>query len=82
MGYPRRPDWRDHGVDGQYDASHAERQAAVANRNEPIEVDRAMCDECIDWFQALAKHRGVPQQVTDPSGVNRFDENGNWTQDR
>ncbi|WP_439145692.1 hypothetical protein [Streptomyces canus] len=81
MGAARTPSgFRDHGVDGQYFASHAERQAAVARPNEPIEVDRDMCDDCVDWFKALAKHRGVPQEVRDPSGVNHFDVNGNWTQ--
>jgi hypothetical protein len=75
---PRRPDWRDHGVDGQYDASHVERQAAVARPNKPIDVDRDMCDECIDWFKALAQHRGVPRQVTDPTGVNIFGVDGTW----
>jgi hypothetical protein len=39
-----------------------------------------MCDDCVDWFKALAKHRGVPQEVTDPTGINHFDVNGNWTQ--
>lgn len=81
IGAARTPaGFRDHGVDSQYFASRAERQAAVARPNEPIEVDRDMCDDCIDWFRALAKHRGVPQEVTDPSGLNRFDTDGNWTQ--
>ncbi|WP_282205905.1 LamG-like jellyroll fold domain-containing protein [Kitasatospora fiedleri] len=81
MGAERTPaGFRDHGVDGQYFASHAERQAAVGRPNEPIEVDRDMCDDCIDWFKKLAQHRGVPQKVTDPSGINHFDVNGNWTQ--
>jgi large repetitive protein len=82
MGHPRRPDWRDHGVDGQYDASHTERQAAVAKPNEPVDIDRPMCDHCIDWYSDLAKHRGVPQEVREPGGLtNKFDVNGRWTQE-
>ncbi len=81
IGHPRRPDWRDHGVDGQYDASHAERQAAVAHPGKPIEVDRAMCDDCIDWFKAFAKNKGIRQVVTDPTGTNIFEPDGSWRQE-
>ncbi|MFJ6166014.1 LamG-like jellyroll fold domain-containing protein [Micromonospora orduensis] len=79
MGGPVTPGrFMDHGVDGQYYASHAERQAAIADPNQPIGVDRPMCDDCIDWFKSLAKHRGVEQRVTDPTGVNIFRPDGTW----
>jgi hypothetical protein len=71
--------FRDHGVDGQYHASHAERQAALAEPGTPIGVDRPMCDDCIDWFKQYAEHHKIEQRVTDPTGVNVFHPDGRWT---
>lgn len=61
--------------------SHAERQAALARPNEPVEVDRDMCDDCIEWFKHEAVHQGQVQRVTDPSGVNVFHPDGTWSQE-
>ena len=63
-------------VEGGYESSHAERQAAVNYPDEPIGVSRDMCAGCQRWFQARAMSRGVPQFVADPSGGRVFMPDG------
>ncbi|WP_232023061.1 hypothetical protein [Actinomyces viscosus] len=76
MGFPRRQDFRDHGIDGQYDASHAERQEAVAADEPYIGVTRDVCENCEDWYRAFAKHRQQDWYVTDPTGTWFFRSDG------
>ena len=63
-------------VEGGYESSHAERQAAINCPDEPIGVSRDMCAGCQRWFQARAMSRGVPQFVADPSGGRVFMPDG------
>jgi RHS repeat-associated protein len=63
---------RDQGVPGRFYASHAEKQLSVVAPNRPMAVSRAMCPDCIRYFQTLAQYRGVTQVVADPTGVRVF----------
>jgi hypothetical protein len=77
MGYPSRPaGFLDRGLPGRYNASHAEKQMAVLRPNEAISVSRPMCDECIAWFQKLARYREQAQVVADPKWVRIFRPDG------
>ncbi|MFF5294092.1 eCIS core domain-containing protein [Paractinoplanes globisporus] len=72
-GHERDPHFRDpKNVEGGYEDSHAERQAAVASPDRPIGVSSDMCPLCQGWFQRRAVSRGVTQFVADPRGVHIF----------
>ncbi|WRZ01205.1 hypothetical protein OG889_44970 [Streptomyces sp. NBC_00481] len=72
-GHERDPHFRDpKQVEGGYEDSHAERQAAVASPNRPIGVSQDMCELCQGWFQRRAIGHGRPQIVADPRGVHVF----------
>ncbi|CCK24477.1 hypothetical protein BN159_0098 [Streptomyces davaonensis JCM 4913] len=72
-GHERDPHFRDpKQVEGGYEDSHAERQAAVASPNRPIGVSRDMCELCQGWFQRRAIGHGHAQIVADPRGVHVF----------
>ncbi|MFG2896040.1 ricin-type beta-trefoil lectin domain protein [Streptomyces zaomyceticus] len=63
---------------GAYFLSHAEKQASTLNPSVPISVSRAMCDDCIPWFQERASQLGVPLYVSDPNVIHVFSPNGRW----
>jgi type II secretory pathway component PulJ len=56
----------DEGIPGQEKASHAEKLAVVENSGQPLAVDRAMCPDCVKFFQSLAKARGSFLVVQEP----------------
>ena len=64
---------------GRYYASHAEKQLAVTNPNEPIAVTRPMCKDCYVFYQKLAQSRNSPQVVTDPDVTRVFWPDGTVT---
>jgi hypothetical protein len=66
----------DNGVPGRFFASHAETQMAAMHPNQPIAVSREMCQQCQNWFSALARHRGQNQVVADPRWVRFFRADG------
>ncbi|BDF97916.1 hypothetical protein AoKodu_02170 [Actinomyces oris K20] len=72
----RRAGALDHGVDGQYYASHAERQLSI-NAEEPyIGVSKVCCKNCQQYFSKLAQHEGRDWYVTDPKGTLVFGADG------
>ncbi len=76
-GHERDPHFRDpKNVEGGYEDSHAERQAAIASPDRPVGVSKDMCPLCQGWFQRRAVSRGAPQIVADPQGVHVFLPNG------
>ncbi|OPX86541.1 MAG: hypothetical protein A4E53_02974 [Pelotomaculum sp. PtaB.Bin104] len=66
----------DQGVPGRYNACHAEKQAAVLAPNKPIAVSEVMCNNCRNFFQALARYTGKPQTVAEPRAVWIFKPDG------
>jgi hypothetical protein len=60
---------------GAYNMSHAEKKLA-AKTDGPIGVSRPMCLDCQFFFAKLAKHRGKPVLVADPTGVRIFRPDG------
>ena len=65
------------GHPGSYHNSHAEKQvAAQTGGAKPIGVSKAMCLDCQMFFKKLAKHRGKPVVVADPSGIRVFMPDG------
>jgi hypothetical protein len=72
-GHERDPHFRDpKNVEGGYEDSHAERQAAIASPDRPIGVSSDMCPLCQGWFQRRAVSRGTTLFVADPKGVHVF----------
>ncbi|WP_321902860.1 hemagglutinin repeat-containing protein [Paraburkholderia tropica] len=70
----------DQGVLGQYNASHAEKQAIVNNpAANQIDVSRPMCTDCQAFFQAEAAAQNRPIVVSDPNTTRTFLPNGNVT---
>ena len=70
------------GFPGKYNASHAEKQQAVKNPNEPIGVSKPMCDDCIGFFKKEAAYRGQDQVVTDPEATRIFKPDGTVIEQR
>jgi RHS repeat-associated protein len=64
------------GFDGKYHASHAEKQQAILQPNEPIGVSRVMCKCCQGFFKKHAQATGKPQVVTDPEMTRIFHPDG------
>lgn len=64
------------GFPGKYNASHAEKQMAVASPNEPIGVSREICNDCYNFFKLHAQETGKPQIITDPEGTHVFYPDG------
>ena len=58
----------DHGVDGRYYASHAERQLSLTAKEPQIGVSKAMCPDRQGYFAKLAQHEGRDWRLTDPNG--------------
>lgn len=73
---PKSAGFLDQGVLGRYNASHAEKQLIVAKPNTPIDVSRAMCQDCQEFFTLEAIFRNKPQIVTDPNATRIFNPNG------
>ena len=69
----------DHGIDGQYYASHAERQLSLTAKEPQIGVSKAMCPDCQGYFAKLAQHEGRDWHVTDPDGTWTFRADGTVT---
>ena len=70
IGHPvKRAGASDHGVDGQYYASHAERQESITAKEPAIGVAKELCDDCPGCFSRLAQHEGRCWYVTDPDGT-------------
>jgi hypothetical protein len=70
----------DQGVPGQYNASHAEKQAIVNNpAANQVDVSRPMCTDCQAFFQAEAAAQNRPIVVSDPNAIRTFLPNGNVT---
>jgi hypothetical protein len=77
MDYSPKPGgFLDKGVKGRHFSSHAEKQLAAMKPGEPIAVSRAMCDDCIPWFQKLAQYRKQTEVVADPKWVGVFRPDG------
>jgi hypothetical protein len=68
------------GFPGKFNASHAEKQLAVARPNDPIAVSRPMCSDCQGFFRAQAEYTGKPQVVTDPDMTRVFQPDGTVTE--
>ena len=66
----------DAGVIGRYWATHAEKQLSYRAPNEPIGVNRPMCDDCQNFFKQLAQRTSQIQVVADPSVTRIFYPNG------
>jgi len=64
------------GEEGQYNASHAEKQAAADAPGQAIGVDRPMCPDCVEDFQQHAVDSGQPSVVSDPEQVHVFMPDG------
>ena len=69
IGHPIEPHLFDQGVDGQYYASHAERQLSLTAKEPIIGVSRPVCNDCQGYFTKLAQHEGRCWYVTDPDGT-------------
>lgn len=67
IGHPiKRSGHRDHGVDGQQLASHAERQLSLTAKEPYIGVSKKVCFDCHGYFSKLTQHEGRDWYVTDP----------------
>ncbi len=66
----------DNGEPGRYNASHAEKQQAIARPNEPVGVSNPMCSDCKNFFSKLAQSTGRQQVVTDPDVTRVFNPDG------
>lgn len=66
----------DHGVDGRYYASHAERQLSLTAKEPQIGVPKAMCPDRQGYFAKLAQHEGRDWRLTDPDGTWIFRADG------
>jgi hypothetical protein len=68
---------KDQGVDGEYYASHAEKQMALVNPDAPIGVNKDyVCGDCKTFFQALAISRGHTQIIADSQRTHVFFSDG------
>ena len=65
----------DQGVEGRYNASHAEKQLSIVS-DQPIAVSKPMCADCQAYFKALAQSSGKPYTVADPNVVRVFAPDG------
>ena len=72
----RRAGALDHGIDGQYYASHAERQLSISAEEPHIGVSKVCCKNCQQYFSKLAQHEGRDWYVTDPKGTLVFGADG------
>ena len=66
----------DHGVDGRYYASRAERQLSLTAKEPQIGVSKAMRPDCQGYFAKLAQHEGRDWRLTDPDGTWTFRADG------
>ena len=72
IGYPLRGAGAfDRGVFGQYFASHAERQQALLG-SRTMDITQPMCQDCVGFFQALSRARGVPYAIQEPAATRLF----------
>jgi hypothetical protein len=81
IGHPiTRQGALDHGVPGQYYASHAERQAALLHSGLIDIHPKPMCPDCVAWFQAHAKYTKKQWVVRDITNINIFYPDGSLKQ--
>ncbi|MEV0678670.1 RHS repeat-associated core domain-containing protein [Actinosynnema sp. NPDC050436] len=73
---PFAPHNFDGGVNGQYNASHAELQAWNGQPGNPIVVTRPMCTSCQPQFQGIANAHGSNVYVGSPDGIHTFTPGG------
>ncbi|MEU4805571.1 RHS repeat-associated core domain-containing protein [Actinosynnema sp. NPDC023587] len=73
---PFSPHNFDGGVNGQYNASHAELQAWNGQPGNPIVVTRPMCSSCRPQFQGFADAHGSNVYVGSPDGIHTFTPGG------
>lgn len=74
-GHELAPDIRcDNGVEGRYNASHAEKQMNVLS-SKPVGVTKPMCDDCKLYYQKEATQTGQTMVVTDPYKTRIFSPN-------
>ncbi|CCH31228.1 RHS repeat-associated core domain-containing protein [Actinosynnema sp. NPDC047251] len=73
---PFSPHNFDGGVNGQYNASHAELQAWNGQPGNPIVVTRPMCTSCQPQFQGIANAHGSNVHVGSPDGIHTFTPGG------
>jgi hypothetical protein len=80
IDYELTPDRRDQvaggGFHGQYHASHTEKKTILAHPNEPVGVNRRMCNDCIQFFSVEARFQRKPQVVSDPKCTRVFQPDG------
>ncbi len=68
IGHKLKPHPRDKNFVGEWNASHAEKQLAVANPGQPISVDKWMCQDCVEFFQKQALNLKQDLFVFDEEG--------------
>lgn len=67
----------DQGVPGRYNASHAEKQAFVADPSvSSVSVTKNMCSDCQNFFRKAAVQQGRDLSVTDPTMTRTFRPDG------
>ncbi|WP_309341316.1 hypothetical protein, partial [Actinomyces viscosus] len=67
IGHEPKPHRRnDNGIEGQYNASHAEKQLSLTAKEPYIGVGKPCCSDCQAYFSKLAQHEGRDWYVTDP----------------
>ena len=77
IGHPvKSSGCRDHGVDGQQLASHAERQLSLTAKEPYIGVSKKVCSDCRGYFSKLAQYEKRDWYVTDPDGTWIFRADG------
>jgi len=69
IGHELEPHPYDRDFEGQYHASHAEKQLSIVKPDDPIGVSKPMCSDCQNYFSKLAGATGKDQVVTDPDGT-------------
>jgi hypothetical protein len=68
------------GYDGQYNLSHAEKQASMRGNytRDPkvVGINIPQCPDCRRYYQAVAVNRGLPQFISDPEMTRIYYPNG------
>ena len=62
----------DGGIEGRYNASHAEKQVSMFEGATEIGVSKEMCNDCQEYFNAKAKKDKTEYIVADPSETHIF----------
>ena len=77
IGHPvKRSGCKDHGVDGQQLASHADRQLSLTAKEPYIGVSKKVCSDCRGYFSKLAQYEKRDWYVTTPDGTWIFRADG------